>query len=97
MICLCEAAILGVRCFGSTLCTLTWYQSFYEEPLSVLIKIWNRCCRNFFKGFWFWIFCTFVAYGSCSIASGAPFPFGNSFRFTENHFRLLQKHPFRQI
>ena len=26
---------------------LTWYQSVYEEPLSVLIKIWNQCFRNF--------------------------------------------------
>ena len=47
MICLCEAVVLSVRSFGSTLCTLTWYQRFYEEPLSVLIKIWNRCCQNF--------------------------------------------------
>ena len=47
MIYLCEAIVLGVQSFGSTLCILTWYQSFYEEPLSVLIKIWNQCCRNF--------------------------------------------------
>ena len=44
---LCEADFQGVRSFGSTLCTRTWYQSFYEESLSVLIKIWNRCYRNF--------------------------------------------------
>ena len=44
---LCEAVAEGVRSFGSTLCTQAWYQSFYEEPPSVLIKIWNRCCRNF--------------------------------------------------
>ena len=37
----------GIQYFGSTLCTRTWYQSIYEEPLSVLIKIWNRCCWNF--------------------------------------------------
>ena len=37
----------GVWSFGSTLCTRTWYQSFYEELPSVLIKIWIRCCRNF--------------------------------------------------
>ena len=84
---LCEAFVLGVRSFGSTLCTLTWYQSFYEEPL--LLKLW--------KGFWFSIFCAFVAYESCSIASGVSFPLGNSFRFTENCFRFFQKHPFRQI
>ena len=47
MIFLCEVVSLGVRSFGSTLCTQTWYQSVYEEPLPVLIKIWNRCCRNF--------------------------------------------------
>ena len=46
MIYLCEAVSKGVQSFGSTLCTRTWYQSIYEEPLSVLI-IWNRCCRNF--------------------------------------------------
>ena len=29
----------------------------YEEPLSVLIKIWNRCCQNFEKvsGFRFYV------------------------------------------
>ena len=47
MIYLCEVVAEGVRSFGSTLCTQTWYQSVYEEPLSVLIKIWNRRCRNF--------------------------------------------------
>ena len=46
---LCEVVALGVQYFGSTLCTRTWYQSVYEEPLSVLIKIWNRCCRKFEK------------------------------------------------
>ena len=94
---LCEVVSLGVWSFGSTLCTLTWYQNFYEESLSVLIKIWNRCCRKFERVSGFWIFCVFVAYGSCSIASRALFPFGNSFCFTENHFCLIQKHPFRQI
>ena len=44
---LCEAVSEGVQSFGSTLYTRTWYQSFYEEPHSVLIKIWNRCCQNF--------------------------------------------------
>ena len=44
---LCEVVSLGVRSFVSILCTQTWYQSVYEEPLSVLIKIWNQCCRNF--------------------------------------------------
>ena len=39
--------VLGVRSFESTMCTRTWYQSVYEEPLLVLIKIWNRCCRKF--------------------------------------------------
>ena len=39
--------VLGVWYFGNTLCTQTWYQSFYEESLSILIKIWNRCCQNF--------------------------------------------------
>ena len=57
------------------------------EP--VLPKLW--------KGFWFYTFYAFVDYGSCSIASKVPFLFGNSFRFTKNHFRLFQKHPFRQI
>ena len=47
MIYLCEVISQGVWSFGSTLCTQTWYQSVYEEPLSVLIKIWNRCCQNF--------------------------------------------------
>ena len=42
-----EAFAQGVQSFGSTLCTRTWYQSVYEEPLLVLIKIWNRCCQNF--------------------------------------------------
>ena len=46
-----EVVSLGVRSFGSTLCTQTWYQIVYEEPLSVLIKIWNRCCRNFERVF----------------------------------------------
>ena len=46
---LCEAVAKGVWSFG--LCTWTWYQSFYEEPLSVLIKIRNRCCRNFKRVF----------------------------------------------
>ena len=44
---LCEVVAEGVRSFRSTLCTRTWSQSFYEEPLSILIKIWNQCCRNF--------------------------------------------------
>ena len=44
---LCEVVAEGVRSFGSTMCSWTWYQSFYEELLSVLIKIWNRCCWNF--------------------------------------------------
>ena len=39
MIYLCEVVAQGVRSFGSTLCTQTWYQSVYEESLSVLIKI----------------------------------------------------------
>ena len=47
MICLCEVVAQGVQYFGSTICTQKWYQSVYEEPLSVLIKIWNQCCRNF--------------------------------------------------
>ena len=47
MIYLCEVVSLGVWPFGSTLCTWIWYQSVYEEPLSVLIKIWNQCCRKF--------------------------------------------------
>ena len=47
MIYLFEAITQGVWSFGSTLCTRTWYQSFYEEPLSILIKIWNWCCRKF--------------------------------------------------
>ena len=63
--------------------------SFDQDLEPVLPKLW--------KGFWFWIFYAFVACGSCSIASRVPFPLGNSFHFTENHFRLLQKHPFRQI
>ena len=50
-----------------------------------------------FKGFWFWSFCAFVASGSYSIAFGALFSLGNSFYFIKNHFRLIQKHPFRQI
>ena len=33
------------------MCTRTWYHSVYEEPLSVLIKIENRCCRNFERVF----------------------------------------------
>ena len=52
---------------------LLWRAAFdfdqYLEP--VLPKLW--------KGFWFWIFCAFVACGSCSIASGALFPVGYSF------------------
>ena len=70
---------------------LLWRAAFgFDQDLEpVLPKLW--------KGFWFWIFCAFLAYGSCSIASGAPFPLGNSFRFTKNRFRLFQKHPFRQI
>ena len=51
MICLCEGVSEGVRSFGSTLCTRTWYQSFYGEPLSFFIKIWNRCCRKFERVF----------------------------------------------
>ena len=47
MIYLCEVVSLGVRSFGTTMCTRTWYPIVYEEPLPVLIKIWNRCCRNF--------------------------------------------------
>ena len=47
LIYLCEVASQGVRYFGSTLCTRTWYESVYEEPLSVLIKSWNWCCLNF--------------------------------------------------
>ena len=50
---LCEVVSLSVQSFGSTLCTRTWYQSVYEEPLSVLIKIWNRCCRKFERVFGF--------------------------------------------
>ena len=46
-----ESFAQGVRSFGINLCTRTWYQSFYEEPLLVLIKIWNRCCRNFERFF----------------------------------------------
>ena len=38
---------LGVQSFGSTLCTRTWYQSIYEEPLPFVIKIWNQCCGKF--------------------------------------------------
>ena len=48
---LCEVVAEGVWYFGSILCTRTWYQSFYEEPLSILIKIWNRCCWNFERVF----------------------------------------------
>ena len=44
---LCEVISQGVWYFGSTLCTWTWYQSIYEEPLLVLIKIWNWCFWNF--------------------------------------------------
>ena len=47
MIYLCEVVSQGVQSFGSTVCTRTWYPSFYEELLLVLIKIWNRCWRNF--------------------------------------------------
>ena len=53
MIYLCEVVALGVWSFGSTMCTWKWYKSVYEEPLSVLIKIWNRCCRNFGRFFGF--------------------------------------------
>ena len=48
---LCEMIAEGVWYFESTLCTWTWYQSVYEELLSVLIKIWNRCCQKFERGF----------------------------------------------
>ena len=47
MIYLCEAVSKGVQSFEITLCARTWYQRFYEELLLVLIKIWNRCYRNF--------------------------------------------------
>ena len=47
MIYLCEVVAQSVRSFGSMMCTQTWYQSIYEEPLSVLIKLWNRCCQKF--------------------------------------------------
>ena len=64
VICLCEVVVLGVRSLGSTLCTLTWYQSFYEEPLSVLIKIWNRCCRNFERVSGYGFFVHFLPMGA---------------------------------
>ena len=62
---------------------------FDQDLEPVLPKLWN--------GFWFYILCAFLAYESCSIASVAPFPLGNSFRFIENCVSLFQKHPFRQI
>ena len=49
----------------------------YQDLEPVLPKLW--------KGFRFWIFCTFVACGSCSIASGASFSLENSFCFIENY------------
>ena len=64
---LCEAVSEGVRSFGSTLCTRTWYQSVYEEPLSVLIKIWNRCCRNFERVFGSRFFVHFWPMGAASL------------------------------
>ena len=86
-------------------CSVFWeypmYLNMVLEPLliasfgfdldmeSVLPKLWN--------GFWFWSFCAFVACGSYSIAFKVPFPLGNSFHFIENHFWLIEKHPFRQI
>ena len=68
-----------------------WRAAFdFDQDLEPMLpKIW--------KGFWFWIFCAFVAYGSYSITSEASFPLGNSFRFIENHFLLIQKHPFWKI
>ena len=92
---LCEAVSQGVQSFGSTLCTRTWYQSVYEESLLVLIKIWNRCCWNFERvsGSWF-----SVHFWTMEVVPLCPsFLLGNSFRFTENYFRLFQKHQFRQI
>ena len=47
MIYLCEVVSKGFQYFGSTMWSWTWYQSFYEEPILVLIKIWNRCCQKF--------------------------------------------------
>ena len=47
MIFLSEVVALGVQSFESTPCTQTRDLSVYEESLSVLIKIWIRCCRNF--------------------------------------------------
>ena len=70
---------------------LLWRAAFgFDQDLEpVFPKLW--------KGFWFWSFCVFLDYGSYSIAFETPFPLGNSFCFTKNHFLLLQKHPFRQI
>ena len=62
---------------------------FDQDMEPVLLKIW--------KGFWFYIFYTFVAYGRCSIAFGASFSLGNSFRFIENYLCFLQICRFHQI
>ena len=77
--------------YPSMVSKLLWRATFgFNQDLElVLRKLW--------KGFWFYIFCAFVACGSYSIASGASFPLGNSFCFIENYFRLFQKHSFRQI
>ena len=70
---------------------LLWRVTFgFDQDLEpVLPKLW--------KGFWFWIFCAFLAYKSCYIASGAPLLLGNNFHFLENRFCLIQKHPFQKI
>ena len=93
---LCEAVAQGVRYFWSTLCTRTWYQSFYEESLSVLIKIWNRVAETF-KGFLVLDFLCIFGLWELFHCVQSAISIVNRFCFTENRFCFLQKHPFRQI
>ena len=97
MIQLCEVVSIGVQYFGSTLCTRTWYQSVYEEPLSVLIKIWNRCCWKSKRVFGFGFSVHLWPVGAVPLRPKRRFHWEIFFCFTENRFRLLQKHPFQQI
>ena len=81
---------------GCSWCSVFWEYPVYPNMVSE--RLWRAtfvCDQDLepvlpklWKGFWFQIFCAFVAYGSYSIASRAPFPLRNSFRFIENRFRF---------
>ena len=66
---LCEVVALGVQSFGSTLCIRTWYQSIYEESLSIFIMFWNRCCWNFERVFGSIFFVHLFPMGSIPLCS----------------------------